>query len=93
MCRDGIPVHPVPWGSDDTHPSREDGMQYRMMRLPEVEAATGLSATTIWRYERDGEFPRRRRIGPNAVAWRSDEIEAWIESRPAVHVGDGDAAA
>lgn len=69
-------------------------MEYRMMRLPEVKDITGLSETTIWRRERDGEFPKRRRIGPQAVAWRSDEIEAWLDSRPAVHVGsDGDDAA
>jgi prophage regulatory protein len=54
----------------------------KLMRLPEVEAATGLSGTTIWRREREGRFPRRRRVGPNAVAWRSDEVEAWIRERP-----------
>jgi prophage regulatory protein len=54
----------------------------RFLRLPEVEAATGLSGTTIWRREKEGKFPRRRRVGPNVVAWRSDEVEAWIEARP-----------
>ena len=54
----------------------------RMLRLPDVVAATGLSAVTIWRRERDGDFPQRRRIGPTLVAYRSDEIEAWIETRP-----------
>jgi len=54
----------------------------RLLRLPEVEEATGLSATTIWRREREGKFPRRRRVAGNLVAWRSDEIDAWIRSRP-----------
>ncbi len=54
----------------------------RILTLPEVEAATGYSRTTIWRREQAGEFPKRRRIGPHLVAWRSDEIEAWIETRP-----------
>ena len=54
----------------------------KLLRLPEVEAVTGLSGTTIWRREREGKFPRRRRVGPNVVAWRSDEVEAWIEGRP-----------
>ena len=54
----------------------------RMMRLPEVVIATGLSGTTIWRREKDGQFPRRRRLGTNIVAWRSDEIAAWIEALP-----------
>ena len=54
----------------------------KILRLPEVVEATGKSPTSIWRAEREGRFPRRRRIGPNAVGWRSDEIQAWIEARP-----------
>ena len=54
----------------------------KLMRLPEVEAATGYSRTTIWRREQAGEFPKRRRIGPHLVAWRSDEIEEWIRNLP-----------
>ena len=54
----------------------------KMLRLPEVEAATGYSRTTIWRREQAGEFPKRRRIGPHLVGWRSDEIEEWIKARP-----------
>ena len=55
----------------------------RLLRLPDVCEITGLSPTTVWRREKDGQFPRRRRLGANIVAWRSDEIEAWIERLPA----------
>ena len=73
----------------------------RMLRLREVVQLTGLSQTTVWRRERAGEFPRRRRLGANLVAWRSDEVEAWIEqlpdaddsTRPRVRGGSGAAAA
>ncbi len=61
----------------------------RLLRLPEVEAVTGLSATTIWRREREGDFPRRRRVSGNAVAWRSDEIERWVETRPVAEGAKG----
>ena len=54
----------------------------KLLRLPEVADATGLSPTTIWRREREGRFPPRRRVGPNIVAWRSDEVENWIRGRP-----------
>ena len=54
----------------------------RMLRLPQVVKMTGLSQTTIWRREKDGEFPKRRRLGPTLVAWRSDEVAAWIEALP-----------
>ena len=56
----------------------------KMLRLPEVEAATGLSRTTLWRYQRAGKFPPRRRIGPHLVGWLSDEVEEWIKARPVV---------
>ena len=54
----------------------------RILRLPEVVAITGLSGTSIWRHERDGRFPRRRRLGVTLVGWRSDEISEWIDALP-----------
>jgi prophage regulatory protein len=42
-----------------------------------------LSVTTIWRMERRGEFPRRIAISPKRVAWRRNEIEAWLRLREA----------
>jgi prophage regulatory protein len=54
----------------------------KLLTQQDVGRLTGLSRATIWRYERFGRFPRRLRLGPNRIGWRSDEIEAWIESRP-----------
>lgn len=54
----------------------------RILKTREVLKASGLSRTTLWRYERAGSFPRRLKLGPNRVGWRADEVEAWIESRP-----------
>jgi hypothetical protein len=34
--------------------------------------------------------PRRVRLGPNRIAWREDEIEAWLAARSAAR--DGEAA-
>ncbi|HMF26434.1 MAG TPA: hypothetical protein VKG24_30540 [Pseudolabrys sp.] len=28
-------------------------------------------------------FPRGQLIGPNSRAWREDEVQAWLEARPA----------
>ena len=58
----------------------------QILRGPEVVQRTGLSSTTIWRLERDGKFPRRRRISGNLVGWRSDEIEVWILECPEVGI-------
>jgi prophage regulatory protein len=46
-----------------------------------VRARTGLSRSTIWRLERQGAFPRHRRISRNAVAWVEDEVAAWMLSK------------
>lgn len=42
-----------------------------------------VSHMTLWRWERKGFFPKRIRIGPRTIAWRADEIEAWLAERRA----------
>ena len=54
----------------------------RILRRPEVVAATGLSSTRIDELEREGRFPARRRLSQRAAGWLSSEIEEWIASRP-----------
>lgn len=56
----------------------------RLLRLRQVIEITGLGRDTIYRYIRLGQFPRQRRIGERASAWREDEIKEWIDSRPVV---------
>jgi prophage regulatory protein len=53
----------------------------RFLRFPAVRARTGLSRTTVWRLERQGDFPRHRRISTNAVAWAEHEVADWIRSK------------
>lgn len=51
----------------------------------EVIKRVGLSYPTLWKMMRQGEFPRSVRLtnGPSAkVAWREEEVENWINSRP-----------
>ena len=55
-----------------------------VLRIKQVIRITKLSRTSIWRKERAGDFPRRLRLGPNAVGWIADEIYAWVASRPRV---------
>jgi prophage regulatory protein len=50
----------------------------RLLRFGEVRQRTGLSRSTIWRMERCGSFPRRIQVSVNVVAWREDEVSAWI---------------
>lgn len=51
------------------------------LRLPEVIRRTGYKKASIYNMVRNGEFPKSVKIGPRAVAWDSNEIEAWIASK------------
>ncbi|CEG60993.1 helix-turn-helix transcriptional regulator [Legionella micdadei] len=39
------------------------------------------SRSSLARWESKGLFPKRVRISPNHVGWRSDEIYQWLEER------------
>lgn len=56
----------------------------QFLRRKEVVRRTGLSYPTLWRKERAGEFPARRRLGPNSVAWVDSEVDAWMAERTRV---------
>ena len=57
-------------------------MQDRFIPKPEVNAMTGLSDVTRWRMEKRGEFPKRRQISPNRVAYLQSDVILWMETRP-----------
>lgn len=59
----------------------KDSFRDRYIRKDEVVTMTGLSATTIWRHENAGDFPARRQLGPNSVAWLESEVMAWMQTR------------
>jgi prophage regulatory protein len=65
----------------------------KLIRLNQVLALTGLSRGTIYRMERAGSFPLRRRLGTNSVAWIEHEITTWMESRPAARETSSNRAA
>ena len=54
-----------------------------ILRKREVLKRTGyLDYSSIWRLERDGDFPKRVLLNQNgAVGWVESEVEAWIRSR------------
>ena len=56
----------------------------RLLRRNQVVEMTGLSYSSIYRAERNGTFPKRIRIGKQAVAWKLSEIQEWIRNRDTV---------
>ena len=53
----------------------------RIMRLPEVKAASGFGRTHIYELMKEGRFRSARRIGARAVGWDSWEVEQWVADR------------
>lgn len=56
----------------------------RIIRLPELVARTGLSASSVYRSRKRGDLPQPVVLGPNAVGWRLSEVLAWLAARPSV---------
>ena len=51
------------------------------MMSNEVDARVPYSRAHLYRLEDQGEFPKRKRIGANRVAWVRAEIEQWLADR------------
>jgi prophage regulatory protein len=53
----------------------------RIVRANELAELLGISRTTLWRWERQGRIPKKRRVGPNVTGWLASEIDAWWASQ------------
>lgn len=49
---------------------------------PQVLEMIPLSATTIWRMSRRGEFPRPVRLSHNRNGFSRGDVDRWIANRP-----------
>lgn len=52
-----------------------------ILKRKQVEALTGLSRSTLYRFMSLQTFPLPVRLGARAVGWRSADVRAWIDSR------------
>ena len=61
----------------------EQGMDApaRVLRLPRVQARTGLARSTIYVRVAGGSFPQPMRPGARAVGWIESEVDAWIRNQ------------
>jgi prophage regulatory protein len=60
----------------------EPKLKRNLIRRAELRKRIPLSDATIWRYERDGKFPKRVVISESGnVAWYEDEIDDWVGDR------------
>ena len=53
----------------------------RIIRLKEVIDSTGLARSTIYKYIKDGTFPKPVSLGDRCVGWVDSEVHDWILTR------------
>jgi prophage regulatory protein len=59
----------------------------KYIRAQELATILAVHRTTLWRWVRDGHFPRPVRLGPNTVAWDSIQVDVWLASREGAEEG------
>lgn len=52
-----------------------------LLRLPEVIGRIRLGRSSVYAMVQAGTFPAPIQLGERSVAWREDEVEAWLKSR------------
>ena len=51
------------------------------LRTKDIAEMLGVSAVTIWRWRRSGDFPEPHQLGVNTVGWPRAVVEDWLASR------------
>ena len=62
----------------------------RIVRLPAVQARTGLGRSTIYVRLAQGSFPRPVQLGARAVGWIEEEVDEWIRKQIALSRGEAE---
>lgn len=52
----------------------------RILRLPAVLDATGLSRSTLYRKINQGTFPKQIAISERCAGWRESAVNAWLRN-------------
>jgi prophage regulatory protein len=58
-------------------------VQTLYMTASQVAERLGVSTDSIYRWKRDGHFPKAVKFSSGSVRWRLADIEAWEQSRVA----------
>ncbi len=62
-------------------PTKNPKAPKKILRRPAVLDRLDVSATTLWRMQQRGDFPKPFRISPGLVGWRETDIDRWIDER------------
>lgn len=56
-------------------------MAKQLLRLPTVCERVGYKRSQIYALAKKRLFPEPIHLGPRAVAWDSEEVDAWVQAR------------
>ena len=49
----------------------------------QLEKLFKVSQATIYRWIKEGNFPKSVRLGPNMVRWKASDIQEWMDKKEA----------
>ncbi|WP_281951896.1 helix-turn-helix transcriptional regulator [Nitrosophilus kaiyonis] len=55
--------------------------QDKLITIKEVSSLIGMKKPTIYKYIRDGKFPKPIKIGVRASRWSFNDVMNWIEEQ------------
>jgi len=56
-------------------------MQERAIRFKELKNIVPASRSTIFRWDREGKFPKHFNLGKNSVSWLASEVAQCIKNQ------------
>ncbi len=56
-------------------------MEEKLLALAEVQKRIPKSRTTLYRWSKQGIFPKPVPVGPSGIAWVESEIDQYIEEQ------------
>jgi len=59
-------------------------LAYRLRQLASTKNQPGLlpvSQATIWRWVRDGKFPKPYKLGEGCTVWDKSAVDAWLTAQ------------
>ena len=55
----------------------------KLLKVNDLTELLGIGRATLSKWRKDGTFPDPVKLGTKMVAWREEDIDAWLESRKA----------
>ena len=57
---------------------------HTLIKCHEIQADFTLSRATIYRWMKEGKFPKPIHLGTNMVRWKKSDIDNWLAEKEAV---------